>query len=161
MGSKKRRNPRAVDTLRENVVQFHEAGFSYAAIAKREGISEAYAVKLVQERYAELRRAAASHVALTARQRRFARALLNGRPPQEAALYAARPGKLSPEEAHAWAHMTMSPENFRLAIRQVFRLEIPEANVTTASNPVEPDADAYLLPARLTIPCTNSRFPVG
>ena len=95
-----RRDCCEVASLQETVVLLREEGFSYAAIAKKYRISKAYVIKLVQEHRAKMRRAGAGHIALTARQRCFARALLNGRSPQEAAHFAARPAKLSPEEAH-------------------------------------------------------------
>ena len=81
MWSKKRRDRPATESLRENVVLYREAGFSYSSIAKHVGISKAYVVKLVQDHSAEMRRAGHGRVALTARQRRFARALVNGRSP--------------------------------------------------------------------------------
>jgi len=130
MANKKRRNDTAVAALRERVVLYYEADHSYLETAQQFAISKAYVVKLVQSYRAEMRRAGAGHIALTARQRRFARALISGKSPPEAAIHAARPRTLSPAEAQAWADETLWDENFRTAIRQIYFLETPGQDET-------------------------------
>jgi len=125
MANKKRRNAAGVTSFRERVVLHYEAVHSYGETARHFGISKTYAVKLAQSYRAEMRRAGAGHIALAGRQHRFARTLVSGKSPNEAAIHAARAGALSRAEAQAWAHETLWDENFRTAIRQIYCLETP------------------------------------
>ncbi len=105
--------------MREEVDLLRNEGLSFRQVAKELGISKSYAVKLSKPQSDRSPQPVHGHLGLSVRQRKFAKALLEGKTQKEAALDAGAP----PASAETWASKEVRNPKFLNEFHRILDLK--------------------------------------
>ena len=105
--------------MRKEVARLRNEGLSFSQVAKELGISKSYAVKLSKPPSDRSLQAGSGHLGLSVRQRKFAKALLEGKTQKEAALDAGAP----PASAETWASKEVRNPKFLSEFHRILDLK--------------------------------------
>lgn len=119
-----------VEEMRQEVHRLRGQCLSFSRVAEDLGISKAYAVKLskaesvtasdtTSDTNRSPRPVASDRPAMTVRERKFAKGLLEGKTQRQASMDAAPPGTLTPSGADSYADRTLKDERFRETFEQL------------------------------------------